>query len=69
MKATGIVRRIDDLGRVVIPKDAYSGKGGLFRQHEEETQRVQEEGRYQGLQKRYGTDVSRGEDVWPDSSC
>ena len=24
MKATGIVRRIDDLGRVVVPKEIYS---------------------------------------------
>ena len=23
MKATGIVRRIDDLGRIVIPKETY----------------------------------------------
>ena len=28
MKATGIVRRIDDLGRVVIPKEIQSGKRG-----------------------------------------
>ena len=27
MKATGIVRRIDDLGRVVIPKE-YNAQGG-----------------------------------------
>ena len=27
MKATGIVRRIDDLGRIVIPKEIRSEEG------------------------------------------
>ena len=26
MKATGIVRRVDDLGRIVIPKENYQEK-------------------------------------------
>jgi len=37
MKATGIVRRIDDLGRVVIPKKSaglcVSAREALYRQH------------------------------------
>ena len=31
MKATGIVRRIDDLGRVVIPKEIRSASAGETR--------------------------------------
>ena len=37
MKATGIVRRIDDLGRVVIPKEIRRTmrirEGARYRQH------------------------------------
>ena len=32
MKATGIVRRIDDLGRVVIPKECVSVRATRCRQ-------------------------------------
>ena len=30
MKETGIVRRVDDLGRIVIPKEIKDGRNPIF---------------------------------------
>ena len=33
MKATGVVRRIDDLGRIVIPKEIIIGKIMIYKKN------------------------------------